>query len=266
MNVTGTKEFNKTIFTPTKSCLMIKRILPLCIAFFEVFFCSAQTNVIQLYNGVAPGSETWTWNEALNTNNAWNTDVVYNVNKPTITLFAASKGTANGTAVIIAPGGAFRALSINSEGNEVAKWLSAKGITCFVLRYRLAHSKTTDPVAEMTAIWETPEFNDGNKVIVPLEIEDGRTAIAHVRSHAVEYGIDPHKIGMIGFSAGGTVATSMAFGYSPENKPGFIASIYPYFPTEMVHAIPTDAPSIFIVAATNDDLQLAPHSINLYQK
>jgi acetyl esterase/lipase len=113
----------------------------------------AQQKVIPLYDGFAPGSESWTWSEAENDSNLWQTKVVYNVSKPTLTVFQPEEGEANGTAVIIAPGGAFHALSIDSEGFDVAKWLSKKGVTCFVLKYRVARSFTTDPVKEVTAKW-----------------------------------------------------------------------------------------------------------------
>src|SRR6188508_205905 len=120
----------------------------------------AQQKVIPLYDGPAPGSESWTWTEAENDNNLWKTRVVYNVSKPTLTVFQPEAGKANGTAVIIAPGGAFHALSIDSEGYDVAKWLAQKGVTCFVLKYRLVHSLTTDPVAEVMAKWGKKEFED----------------------------------------------------------------------------------------------------------
>src|SRR5215203_6144185 len=126
----------------------------------------AQQKVIQLYDGPAPGSESWTWNEAENDNNSWQTKVVYNVSRPTLTAFIPETGKANGTAVIIAPGGAFHALSINSEGFEVAKWLAQKGLTCFVLKYRLVHSLTTDPVTEVMAKWGKKQFDDDNKAVI----------------------------------------------------------------------------------------------------
>ncbi len=234
--------------------------------FFSVNILTAQQKVIQLYKGAAPGSESWTWNEAENDNNAWKTKAVYNVSHPTLTIFAPDSMSSTGTAVIIAPGGAFHALSINSEGFDVARWLVKKGVTCFVLKYRLAHSVTTDPVAEMTAKWGKPEFNEENKAVIPLEIADGRNAIAYVRTHAAEYGVNPHKIGIIGFSAGGTVAASAAFNYTAENRPDFVAPVYPFFLPEMVTNIAADAPPMFIVAATDDGLNLAPHSVNLYEK
>lgn len=234
--------------------------------FFSVCILQAQQKVIPLYNGAAPGSENWNWNEAENDSNAWKTKAVYNVSHPTLTVFAPDSMSSTGTAVIICPGGAFHALSINSEGYDVANWLVKKGVTCFVLKYRLAHSLTTDPVAEMTAKWGKPEFNEENKAVIPLGIADGKNAIAYVRAHASEYGIDPHKIGIIGFSAGGTVAASAAFNYTTENRPDFVAPVYPFFPPEMVTNIPADAPPLFIAAATDDGLNLAPHSVNLYQQ
>jgi acetyl esterase/lipase/lysophospholipase L1-like esterase len=227
---------------------------------------TAQQKVIQLYQGAAPGSESWTWNEAENDNNAWKTKAVYNVSHPTLTVFAPDSMSSTGTAVIIAPGGAFHALSINSEGYDVAKWLVKRGVTCFVLKYRLAHSVTTDPVAEMTAIWGKPQFNEAMKADIPLATADGKVAIAYVRAHAGEYGVDAQRIGIIGFSAGGTVAASAAFNYTAANRPDFVAPVYPYFPPEMVTNIPADAPPMFVAAATDDGLNLAPHSTNLYQQ
>ncbi len=245
---------------------MQKRISLFGFIIFLCFFVSAQQKVIQLYDGPAPGSESWTWNEAENDNNSWQTKVVYNVSRPTLTVFMPDAGKANGTAVIIAPGGAFHALSINSEGFDVAKWLAQKGITCFVLKYRLVHSLTTDPVAEVMAKWGKKEFDDANNAVIPLVIADGRAAIAYVRKHAAEYNLDANRIGIMGFSAGGTVTSSTLFNYAKENRPDFAAPVYPYFPTAMHGIVSNDAPPIFIVTASNDGLGLAPHSIDLYNK
>jgi len=245
---------------------MKKRIFLFSLILFLYATITAQQKVIQLYDGPAPGSETWNWNEAENDNNSWQTKVVYNVSRPTLTAFVPEATKANGTAVIIAPGGAFHALSINSEGFDVAKWLVEKGITCFVLKYRLAHSVTTDPVAEVMAKWGKKEFEDDNNAVIPLEIADGRAAIVYVRKHAAEYKLDPTRIGIMGFSAGGTVTSSTLFNYTKENRPDFAAPIYPYFPSAMHGAVANDAPPIFIVTASNDGLGLAPHSIDLYSK
>ena len=245
---------------------MLKRSLPFIFCLFIVVIAHAQQKVIQLYNGAAPGSESWTWNEAENDNNAWKTKVVYNVSHPTLTVFAPDSMQSTGTAVIICPGGAFHALSINSEGNDVANWLVKKGVTCFVLRYRLAHSVTTDPVAEVMSKWGKKEFDEENRAVIPLAIADGKAAIAYVRAHADEYGIDKNKIGIMGFSAGGTVTAGCTFNYTPENKPNFSAPVYAYYPDSMMTSVPQDAPPLFVVAATDDGLGFASHSLSLYQK
>src|SRR5215216_6584591 len=93
--------------------------------------------VIRLYPGAAPGSENWTHQEKEYFSPIWNTQVVTNVSRPTLTAYVAPPEVATGTAVVICPGGGFHALSINSEGVDVAKWLNAKGVTAFVLKYRL---------------------------------------------------------------------------------------------------------------------------------
>jgi acetyl esterase/lipase len=220
----------------------------------------SQQKVVELYNGPVPGSENWTWSEAITSEN----QVVYNVSRPTLTVFAPDAGRANGTAIVICPGGGFQFLSINKEGYDVAKWLASKGVTCFVLKYRLAHTKTNDPIAEFSAKMGKKEFQEENIATIPLCVADGRLAIAYVRKHAGEYKVDPNRVGIMGFSAGGTVTSSTLFDYTPENRPDFAAPIYPYFPKAMIGAVPTDAPPLFVVAASDDGFGLAPHSVDLY--
>src|SRR6187401_1059375 len=226
---------------------MKKRFVSIILSLLLNTILLAQLKVIQLYDGPAPGSESWNWNEAENDNNSWQTKVVYNVSKPTLTVFVPEADKANGTALIIAPGGGFHALSINSEGLDVAKWLVQKGVTCFVLKYRLIHVLSNDPTAEFAAKMGKKEFDDEVTKLMPLVIADGRNAIAYVRKHAAEYNIDINRIGIMGFSAGGTVASSTLFDYTKENRPDFAAPIYPYFPTEMHGTVANDAPPIFIV-------------------
>jgi acetyl esterase/lipase/lysophospholipase L1-like esterase len=226
----------------------------------------AQEKVIPLYNGAAPGTENWNWNEGVSEQNMFNTKIVYNVTKPTLTVFEPDASIATGTAIVICPGGAFHTLFINREGNDVAKWLVKKGVTCFVLKYRLVRSETSDPIKEMMDAMGKADFPQTIKTIVPLDIADGRAAIAYVRSHAAEYNVKPDHVGIIGFSAGGTVAEASAFNYIAENRPDFVAPIYGYFPPELQGNIGSDAPPMFIAAASNDDLGLAPQSVDLYSK
>jgi acetyl esterase/lipase/lysophospholipase L1-like esterase len=243
---------------------MNKRLL---IAFmvFATLSARAQQKVIQLYKGAAPGSESWTWEEKQLDSNLWHTPVVYNVTHPTLTVFAPPADNNNGTAVIVCPGGGFQALSIKSEGADVAKWLSQKGVTAFVLKYRLMHTLTDDPTKEQITKPSKQTEEDSRKVI-PLGIADTRKAIAYVRKHAADYGVSPSRIVIIGFSAGGTMAASSAYNYTPENKPDYVAPIYAYMPPELQGTIAADAPPMFLAAASNDQFGLVPHSIDLYNK
>ena len=160
---------------------------------------------IRLYQGTAPGSEGWTQHVNETFSVAWQTRVVSNVVDPTLTAFRPEPARSNGSAVIICPGGGFHALSIDSEGIEVARPLVARGTTAFVLKYRLVASSTADPGAEMMTK-SRPEMDAACAPIVPLAMADGLAAMAYVRAHADDYGIDPERVGILGFSAGGMVA------------------------------------------------------------
>lgn len=104
---------------------------------------------------------------------------------PTLTMFRPHPGTANGTAIVIAPGGAYLGLASNLEGRQVADWFASRGITAFVLKYRL-----------------------GSKYVFPIPLMDARRAIKLVRARAKEFGISSNRIGMMGFSAGGHLTAS----------------------------------------------------------
>lgn len=234
---------------------------------FLSLFCmgvQAQDKVIRLYEGPAPGSENWRQKEKENNSNGWQTRVVFNVTDPTLTVFMPDPATANGTSLVICPGGGFHALSIDSEGVDVARWLNAKGVTCFVLKYRLVESKTDDPIKELFAKRDPLKLEQEIRPIAKMAMEDATAAVRHVRRHAKEYGVNANRIGVMGFSAGGTVAASVAFNYAAESRPDFVAPIYLQYDWTIKKDVPTDAPPMFILAATNDPLGLAPHSIRLY--
>ncbi len=221
--------------------------------------------IITLYPGKAPGSETWSWKEKENNKNMFNTRVIYNVAEPTLTAYLPDTAIANGTAVIIAPGGAFHTLSIESEGIDVAKWLNAKGVTCFVLKYRLVHMDTDDPVGTlMKKMGDFKKLDEENDSVVNMAIADGLKAIEFVRTHAVEYKINRDRIGIMGFSAGGTVTMGTVFNYTAASRPNFAAPIYLYINALKNQTIMADAPPLFICAASDDQLGLATHSTNLY--
>ena len=225
---------------------------------------SAQ-DLIPLYSSTAPGSTTESYPEKAYFSKAWNTDVVTNVTKPALMVFKPTPELKINTAVVICPGGGFMALSIASEGTEVAKYLAARGVTAFVLKYRLAHTGE-DGTTEFGPLFaDRPKFDAMMKDEEPRAVADGLAAVAYVRQHASEFGISPDRVGIMGFSAGGAVTAEVALHYAPEGRPAFVAPIYGGALSK-VSPVPADAPPMFIAAATDDSLGLAPDSIALWQK
>lgn len=242
----------------------MKKILVIACLLFATL-TKAQQKVIPLYNGAAPASENWTYNEQVYKSET-NEELIYNVSHPTLTVYPADPSKATGTAIIVCPGGGFYILAIEHEGKEVADWLNQKGITVFILKYRLGHSLTDNPGKELGENMKKSDFGEKIMPVIPLSIADGRAAIQYVRTHAGEYGINPKQIGIMGFSAGGTVAASTAFNYTPENRPDFVAPIYAYMPPSMQGTVPADAPPLFVAAATDDGLGLTSNSVDLFSK
>src|SRR6266702_577361 len=239
-------------------------IRTLCGLVFLANLCAAQ-DVIPLYPGTAPGSTPETYPEKQYFSKTWNTEIATNVTRPTLTVFKPSPELKNGTAIVICPGGGFMALSINSEGYDVAKYLAAKGVTAFVLKYRLAHTGD-DAAQEFSALFaDQPKFQQMLVKVEPLSVADGLAAVTYVRQHASDLGVSPDRVGIIGFSAGGAVTVGVAFHYTPEGRPAFVAPIYAGgMPKDA--SVPADAPPMFVAAATDDQLGLSPESIALYQK
>ena len=199
-----------------------------------------------IWPGPAPGSENWKWQEGRDTS-AWggNDPLAYNVVEPVLTFFPADPAIANGTAVVICPGGSFCYLHIKTEGSDVAKYLNQKGISAFVLKYRVIHSETDHPVKEKNArIKDTSNARKLSAAIIPLALADGKQAMVYVRLHAREWGISPDRIGIIGFSAGGTLAGVSAFDTTTESRPDFVAPIYAYIPPFVPKTAQKDAPRL----------------------
>lgn len=240
------------------------RLLRVSLALALLGGAALAQQVIPLYPGSPPGSAETTYPEKQYYSNVWKTDVVANVTKPILTLYKPAAGAGNGTAIVICPGGGFMALSINSEGIDVAKWLTARGVMAFVLKYRLAHTGA-DATQEFTTLFaDRPKFDERISSVTPLSIADGLAAVTYVRKHAAEWGIAADRVGIIGFSAGGTITAAVATHYAPEGRPAFVAPIYAAISFVKDPHAPADAPPMFLAAATDDGLGLAPDSINLY--
>ncbi|WP_289063160.1 alpha/beta hydrolase [uncultured Zobellia sp.] len=193
----------------------------------------------------------------------WNTEVVTNVSVPTLQVFQPEKP--NGASVIIAPGGALYAHSINSEGRNVAKWLADKGITAFVLKYRLVPTGK-DAVQEVSDDGKNKPARIAERVapVLPLSVADGLSAISYVRQNAEKYQLDPNKIGFMGFSAGGAVTMGVAYNYTEDNRPNFIVPVYAWTSAYPVQEAPENAPDLLVICASDDPLGLAPGSIEIY--
>ena len=210
----------------------------------------AEPNAIPLETGGVEGQsakETWY--------KQWGDPFVRNVSRATLTPFLPDAAKATGAAVIVAPGGGFRILSMGNEGWEVAKALNDRGVAAFVLKYRL-----------MPTAPEWAEFERGNPLTAPapgaapgapparpsmaLPLADATAAFKLVRARAREWNIDPKRVGMVGFSAGAgtTMAATLQ---SSENKPAFIAPIYGRLTAVEV---PADAPPMFVALAADDPL------------
>jgi acetyl esterase/lipase len=179
--------------------------------------------------------------------------VVRNVTQPSLTAFLPPPARATGTAVIVCPGGAYHFLSIENEGTQVAAWLTARGVAAFVLRYRLVPTAVDDEgfVRQVQENLSRPErMRALAQQIAPLAIMDGQQAVRVVRERASAWGLAPERIGIMGFSAGGVVTTGAALRYDAASRPSFAAPIYAAPWEDRV--VPSDAPPVFIAAATDD--------------
>ena len=221
--------------------------------------CNGQT-VIPLYNGEIPaGSEILTLKERVRLDEKGEIVTIRNVSMPTLTVVQPDDGKNNGTALIICPGGGFQGLAFQHEGTETAKWCVENGITAFILKYRLMPFPY--PKLDKAAL------SQRDSIIIPfvrLATADGMEAIKYIRSHASEYRIDPAKIGIVGYSAGGTIVGSLAQTFNKESRPDFVAAVYAYCGAMIGDSVPDDAPPLFLSWAT-DDL-ISKGNPGLYEK
>jgi acetyl esterase/lipase len=222
--------------------------------------------VIKLYPGKAPGSENWNW-EVKEFTPMPNNRMLFNVSEPTLTIYPAVPGKGNGTSIIVAPGGAFHILSIDSEGHDVAKYLSERGITAFVLTYRVVKSNGPNPFAELMPLMnDFKKLDEINAPVVEMATQDGIEAIKYVKANAKKLGIDPIKMGFMGFSAGGTLTMNVLLSAPQELKPNFIAPIYHYANAVTGKEMPNAITPAFIAVAADDNLGFTPHSIRLFER
>ena len=187
--------------------------------------------------------------------------VVRNVSEPTLSVFLPVPALANGMGVVICPGGAYHFLAYDHEGFQVARWLNARGIAAFLLKYRVWPTGDDFPACIETNMRDPAKMAAITQAIFPLAAADGMQAVRMVREHADEWKLSPDRIGIMGFSAGGLVTTLVAKQYTPDSRPDFAAPIYAA-PAPAV-PVPVDAPPLFLLTAGDDDMAV-PVAMGLY--
>ena len=212
----------------------------------------AQPNAIKLDTGPLPGAkvaESW--------HSQYGSSFARNVTEATLTPFLPDPAKATGAAVIVAPGGGFVTLSMENEGWDVAKALAKNGVAAFVLKYRLNQTPASlDAYAESMRRPRTGPPPGGSPAAgqaaagLKAQLEDSRAAFALVRSRADKWGIDPDRIGMVGFSAGAMLTMTTEYA-TPDAGPAFLGDIYGPMGTVDV---PKDAPPLFVAVAADDPL------------
>lgn len=220
---------------------------------------------IPIWPGAAPDAQPVPGPETLTKG------AITNVTVPTMTVYAP-KGTNTGAAVVVIPGGGFQILAIDLEGTEVCDWLTSRGITCVLLKYR---------VPSVPYVWQCDCRPHNLTTSVP-SLEDTQRTLRLVRSHAAEWHIDPHKVGVLGFSAGGYLAAEVSTRfkknlYAPvdavdkeSSRPDFAVAIYPgHLATDndvlnKNVTVSPDTPPTFLLQAEDDYVDGVNQSLVYY--
>ncbi len=235
----------------------MKRLLPLLLAVACATAAAQQASappVFPLWPAGAPGSEKRHGEPEKLADGAY----VSNVHDPSLTVLRADPRHANGAAIVVVPGGGHRMLVFQNEGMLAAQHLNRMGVSAFVLKYRLARDAGSGYSIEGDAA------------------ADLRRAVRWVRAHASEYGVDPQRVGVMGFSAGGELVTLVADHPEPASnvkrdaldgqsaRPDFQVLVYPG-PLGVPATSPKEAPPAFLVAGSRDACCMPP-ALNLYQQ
>jgi acetyl esterase/lipase len=227
---------------------------------------SAQEKVVYLYKGAPPGSETWNWSEGVTSKNPMNSRMAYNVTRPAVIVFTPDSAKANGSAVIIVPGGGFYLLPIEKE-TATARELLKKGVTVFLLKYRLIQLQTNNHWQEvMAGTRDTILYRKKLNIVSPLATSDVVAAVRHVRQHAEQYKIDRNRVGLIGFSAGAVMSLNVIYNADLDAVPDFAAINSGVMKTVKKALFKNKVPPLFIAAAADDQLAVASNSIELFNE
>ena len=167
---------------------------------------------------------------------------ISNVTQPAITVYLPAKDKANGTAIVICPGGGYQHLAIDKEGHDVARWLNTLGIAGIVLKYRLPGSMHGTSQTDIHQVAEA----------IHVALEDAESAMRLTRENAAKWNLKAGAIGLMGFSAGGHLAAVMGMIAPSDARPDFLVLGYPAIPAGL--AVTSSTPRAFLVAADDDPL------------
>jgi dienelactone hydrolase len=221
---------------------------------------------IRLWPGKAPGTETWSVAETTTTSPAGDRTIA-NVSDPSLTVFLPPPAVATGVAVVVAPGGALRALAWDGEGIKVAQWLNSRGIAALVLKYRtlqnsgggargrggppqgLGNTGAARVELEIHNANANPEPGDAALAeVLRMGIADAQQALRLARKNAAEWGIEPTRVGIMGFSAGGGIAVGTVLAERSDASPDFLVSVYGPALQDVI--VPAHAPPLFIAVGS----------------
>lgn len=181
--------------------------------------------------------------------------LVHNVRRPTLAVRRPDAAASTRAGIVICPGGGYRYLVAAHEGSDLAAWCVEHGLVAFVLRYRLLPT-SQDPQQFACLVAREGEAGEREALLAampahePVAAADGRRAIRLIRERAPAWGLDPHRLAMLGFSAGGRVALQAAVSPRPEERPDAVAAVYA--PDRPPFEVPLDAPPLLVVAAADD--------------
>ena len=189
-----------------------------------------------------------------------------NISEPEMDLYKAQGNSVTDKTMIICPGGALLFSAYEKEGVKLAKKLALNGITAIVLKYR-TYPRKGSVIDWAGTLWDNPQVAiDSAKIILPYSTKDALKAIEVMREKAAKYNINPNKIGLMGFSAGGAVTMEAAYTSISKNQPNFIAPIYPWMDIVEGQKVPSNKPPAFITCANNDEYREIPtSSVQIYQ-
>jgi acetyl esterase/lipase len=228
---------------------------------------SAAVEVVRVWPGTPPGERVSSSGEVVEEPGTLD-EKITDVTVPTLTVFRPTPGRATGAAMIILPGGGFNSLAWEREGILVAHWLTDRGITAFLLKYRVTslNLATKVKMGAMLLMRRPTMFRDLMAMVEPgrrIAIEDGLQAIRVVRSNAQKYEISSDRIGMMGFSAGAITTIGVVLEGDPASRPNFAATLYGSALNEKEPS--KNAPPLFIVHCVDDPIIPVSESLNIFQ-